>query len=1698
MLDKAKQLAAAGRLTEARSWLTEFVNGEDVSDAVTRSRALFLLSQLAGTPDEAIVWLQRALALNREQPKIATRLEQLASAVIAEVIKADGDDRPGGADRLLRLVSLPTLSVSLRVEALLWLSQWSADSSQAITHLRTALELHPGDARVVERLGVLTSQTSPTPLSSPPGDAFEAVVVAGGVTDEELSVGGPPAPVETPNSGAAIVEQPASPLRGKLSWTQPFRRESDVGASFVQHVDVLIEKAATLPPQIAVKAKRLDTAKSEHAKWAQLQTTSPGSQRTNVFLAPAVLAAADLADAFLLAKSYGDAFRTANMFAEMGKILVTRSKEKYQEVFVRCLMIASNAVAAAELDPTKWHGVDQMSEVDTIIRRIEDACLRRALSTYFQSASGEYKRANRPDEELHKRILNQAIAKFFDTRLQYLIQHAKPRVKDFIWANLPKVYPLELPDEWEAKRKNWKVQLSEAGFQDQIDLMEKMLLLVNPSEIGELEEGEKDEIKRAAVNNDFKRIAKVLERSANAIKTLLYRDAQEKLATFRVPGRPQFRSPKHNDWFGKIFGWSHSEDPSKLKEGLSLATELWREDIDNLQMREWVGYLNARTDNPHPAEQLFLEVRTRRTTAQQNLNIDWNLAVLANGKEDHRKAYELLLPLLDVTAGDADLMTVVLALSLRLDDRDRFLALLPRAVKSRYTALAFVVAFELGDREKQQDYLSQLQRRWLSDWEFPDVGSYLTTRELGQTVSRAIVERQVDPLILWLKDRIKRIPKFIPNYVELAMVLAKEKQDIPGAFKILTDRIAATTDPARVEEAFRDLLDLCKAAVRRSADGSERTKHTELGRRAFALAQAKRLDTQLLNTYMEFAPVASSPERAAVSESASEQAVVAPVTTSHPQPLPENLPWVNAQLSGVRTLAQYLRETKAIDEFSRILQQLTPHESSVVIEQIEQLAQVFDSFSKTLSQDRDSRRLLYDRANGIAQHLQRLSAQGAMSRQLTNLIVPYSQMVSQVIGDLSKQAEIVPVVEAVVENPFLSLDVDKVDLIVRVTNESDRPITDVAANLVIQTRLMSAAGNMERRIERLASHESRLISFPIRVHNARTDEARCATEAAFAVAIRASAEGVDNIDFMKPQKVRVVQTLAQAAGVDQIPRHFVIGTSLKRDMRRELFHGRDDIMRKIRGSFDREGQSERFFLDGIRRVGKTTILNFLPESLPERMIPVDVNLDTVDTRSPESGAILHAFCDCIWKALAAAGLALEKPEMEGFKASPATAFRDYLRLTREVAKGKTLLLMIDEFQELLKLVGRSGATRSHDTLALDQLRALMDEGELAAIFTGSIRFDRLADIFDHRILGSLLPLRVTFLPEDGVGRVLRTGMDKWVAIPDETVTAVWQQTGGYPWLVQIYGSSLVDLLNQEHRTIVTPLDVETVTRESVLPTDSFFRWWWAADQLGRAEEEFIERFLNQYSDRESVPMAEFFSSIAFREQSRFQRAFQNLRACEVLDSTQSDAVRIRGTVLRQWLRAHLFDGRLVVPTSEAEVVETRAETGIFIDHENMMSTLDEIGRARGLPRPSGRVDGAEWLARALDNIVNEVTRRVGKPEYRVAVAFWSRWIEAGLQGAYLRLNFDVREPENIKTENAVDFKLQDEVRLAERKADKQGARLGNVIVVAGDGDYSHLARSLVNDGVRVQMWAGTKAVNSVFRDLLGRENVIKLEDVCGL
>jgi hypothetical protein len=1469
-------------------------------------------------------------------------------------------------------------------------------------------------------------------------------------------------------------------------WRYPFRTESDVTGSFLQNMDELVQRMDLLAVDKGRFVRDIEFSKSKYHSWI----SRPG-ELSNMFLAPGAEVAASVATSLQKFGFLAEAYWISNTFGEMAKILVARNREKYRRVFEDLLVTGCYAICDSWLSDTSIQptGAD-VGEIDRLSTHLENLILQSALATFFSFKLGRFTQDKKPDHSFGERLVSDALARHFDRRLRSLLEDDRPRVEEFARLNLPTVFQLNLTEDWALEKRNsWKKSLADAGYDQTIRLLEDLGDLMNPDEVGQINKDRRDEINRAALNNDFERVNDLFSESAKELRSFLYREAQNRLE-YQEPrvaavDRDQRRA------FDRAIKLVRSEDPDSILQALRIMQEVWTADIHNVDLRDWVAYLQAKSGNRPAAEKMLIENQKRRLP-NRNFSTDWNLAVLAYDRKDETHAYNLLTPLVDAGNLDEDLVVVVLALSLKLKDYDRFLKTIPKTINLRFHPLAISIALETKNIGEAEDFLAQLMNQWQGKWQLPPVTEVFSKpQELERVVNRAIAESQEEQVVAWLEARINHNRGWVPNYLELARVLERELHDIDRTFEALRRRLDQVRRQKQrqqkyIDDACRDLLELCK-----------RARRDDLGKQAYKLVQSATSTSGLLNSFEAFRT--DTVKRELVEETGPKVDTQIsegpkPFTPIQDPNLSERLAWVIARLTEVRNMSSYVQEVQTINDFGQILTGLSPQETSTAVELINLSSSVIDTFEKSDPEDRDSRRVLYERASEYERRLSQLITNGALSQHLADIITPYVQALKRVVGDLSRQAGISPSVEAVIENPFISIESDRTSLVLRVTNQSQRQVSDVQLELLVDTPSVRVSGNRERRLDKLNVQKTRLLSFPIELQN---DDSGEVDELSFGISLRASAEGFPNMDLgVKKQRIPI-KAFKEAVGSERVPKLFFHGRSLT-PSDADLFHGRNDVIDQIRDSFYGGVQRERLFLDGIRRVGKTSILNFLPRYLPENVIPILVNLDTVSMsgRSIDSASVLHWFSEKISEAVRDRQIAdVDVPAQSSFSGA---VFDKFLADVKKASPDSLPLLMIDEFQEILEAIARTGPEDSRDTVVLDQLRAQLDEGKLNALFTGSVRFSRLSEIINHRIFGSLKRLPVSFLDREGVAKVLRSGMEKWVVVPVETVDKVMELTGGYPWLLQAYGSGLVDLVNKERRTIVTPDDVVNITNEAILASPELFEYWWPVNQLSTDEERFVELLLRNHSSEKAVAFNDFMDEIHSTQRPGFLRAFGNLRACEVLDSTKNDILQFRGTVLRQWLLQHLQDGQLKIPHRRDEAKAASGRVGVFVDHENLIHGLERISKRRGLSVPIDGGDRQRWFSAAFDNIWNEIQRRFGVVEHhKVAVAFWSRPHEAILLDPYFRRNFRLAQPDAVKLESASDIMLGDEIRREREKARNEGQVLDRVIIVGADSDFAIVASSLQQDGVNLQVWGGGRDVKNEYISKLGEENFVVLDDVCG-
>jgi len=719
-----------------------------------------------------------------------------------------------------------------------------------------------------------------------------------------------------------------------------------------------LNRLSTLAEGLSGEHKEAVEAIQSAREQFQVWSDKPERVFTSVFLAPAVHAARSVAQAIETEGRHADALWISNVFGEMAKILVARARDAFAEYFEDLLLTACDATAGLWLEEVAEKETED--EINVLRSRMQIVC-KDALGTFFQNRERRFFPSNRPETAMGEWAMSEALAAHFDRRLLHLLEFDRPHVKDYVRANLPATYRLKLSGEAAAKRRqNWERILCDAGYEDVLRLLKDMGDLINPDEVGIVAPERREDVNRAAANNDVQRVVELLADSAKELKAFLYSEAQLRLR-YREPAIPLLADRRLKYRFNRVPQFSKTDDPDNLRKALAIAQEVWQDDINNLGLRDWVAYLYAKTGNLPSAEKLLNEVRKRR---RDDLATDWNLAVLAYDRKEDKGAYELLLPLIAKDSFDEDLVLVVLALSLKLDDSQTFLSTIPQTMSLRFHPLAMVIAHNASNTVRVEEFLGQLLRHWQGKWELPPVTTQFSGQDFDKTINRAIVEGQVEQLITWLRARIKVTKNWFPNYFALARVFEQESQDFEAAFSALEDCYKAAwrrdpRDQRSIDSVCRDLLELCK-----------RCNRADLGKRAYRFAQDARAPDDLLRSFRSFAP--QQPAEQASEEKAEK---IAPksepsttVATRDPK-LAERLAWVTARLAEIRNVSAYVEQAKAIDEFGKIVAEINPQESGTALDLIRSTTGVFETFVRSNPDDHDGRRSLYDRASGFEKRL---------------------------------------------------------------------------------------------------------------------------------------------------------------------------------------------------------------------------------------------------------------------------------------------------------------------------------------------------------------------------------------------------------------------------------------------------------------------------------------------------------------------------------------------------------------------------------------------------------------------------------------------------------------------------------------------------------------------------------------------------------
>lgn len=1116
--------------------------------------------------------------------------------------------------------------------------------------------------------------------------------------------------------------------------------------------------------------------------------------------------------------------------------------------------------------------------------------------------------------------------------------------------------------------------------------------------------------------------------------------------------------------------------------------QIWRSQPQNSYAKEWYAYALAKLQgNLRQARDLFEDIRKSKLADQVT---DWNLACCEAKLGDQKAAFAILKSRVESGKYIDEVLEPAVMLGIEMSDKQflwRWLDWVPceEAVLLAYlyAADAGVGADELETRLSTIEAIASDERGFIP----PNPAERINEQDLSDLCFRFIERRMVHGGISWFRKRVnlEEHRYFYLNWRLLGdlWLQAGEGSQAAGSYGQLlnsTDKSHATSETKQraMEQVLTALLD-------RQYTAEAQTLFDQYQHLVSSEGKARWKST--------FEPVTFTPARPQESEAARreqfpvlEPSPTAGATTASTGPDPRSqLLTIGARLQKIRRLDDLQGDFGLLRDAAECVLSLWPASRKLV----ESTRSVIDDLEKfktrtDVLEKENFGGAVRDSLASLKESVATVS-DASLKAQAESLV----ETLGRLAADASFQTSTVRSVQFDWRlNGFLpdrtvasaSPDLPKTCLLVRISNAGTDVVSGVEVHLQGESANILVTEPVQSFDRSLNRGESAVLRFPL-------DYERLEEEQGFTVWAKFASGGVTGLQTPATHFAIPPDSFsARLGGKDLIRDAFFVGVGIPAD-RRDIFHGREREQQRIANSLRGTVQSEVLFLNGPRRVGKTSILNSLKWALPDLGLNQIITVALPEEIPNSTEAFLLGVANEI---LTTAHRHLDihnylpAPDAEGFKREPISAFRNYCEVIRERLTPRRVLLMIDETQRLANAV-RTGQI---DDNVLSLFSTLMSRSSgVLFIFTASVLFRNIKDMSGNPIWGRLMQFGTGFLTAEAVDRVLKAGVaGQPVHFTPEAVARVWQMTEGHPWVLQAIGKRIItEVLNPQQRLVVGPGDVDQVVDYIEKNEDQYSDYWWNEKQGGFIDEldwEIAEVIIkNQEAPGMGILKTRLFEIMAQRGRPVTNDRIYKLADMQTLvreSRSGVEWVRIKGLFLERWLTDH----DKVTRRAFASV----SKVALFIDHENVAISMRRFIEALPVaqqPAWSALRDPVVLPRRLAQNAERFGT--IVPPRY--AVANWPRFIQDIT--AYSQAMFEISQP--LGGKNTSDERLKQLVRdTLEERPDVE-----IYIIGAGDADYRDTIQTLLKRNKRVILWGfhgvGNVSTNvsSIFREMEQWQNL---------
>ncbi|MDD2482103.1 MAG: AAA family ATPase, partial [Lutispora sp.] len=259
------------------------------------------------------------------------------------------------------------------------------------------------------------------------------------------------------------------------------------------------------------------------------------------------------------------------------------------------------------------------------------------------------------------------------------------------------------------------------------------------------------------------------------------------------------------------------------------------------------------------------------------------------------------------------------------------------------------------------------------------------------------------------------------------------------------------------------------------------------------------------------------------------------------------------------------------------------------------------------------------------------------------------------------------------------------------------------------------------------------------------------------------------------------------------------------------FFGRKAIIQRIKDCLYDESDRTTFLIYGLRRVGKTSLLNHVEYIMKDRFYPIQCDCQSVFDANNTGQLVYQLFVERIADGLTYDyGINIDMPSEEAFDRSPLRELnRFFVNVERKIG-DKSLLLLIDEFDEVVKKV--EDGVYSHELF--DFIRTKMQHSAKTRFIIAGGEY--LLNIMKNKALkisDTAKRLEVGFLEPDEAREMMEKPLRvKGIECLPSAVERILMITCRHPYFLTAIGNGVVEILNREkERYVVYPDDVEYVS-----------------------------------------------------------------------------------------------------------------------------------------------------------------------------------------------------------------------------------------------------------------------------------------------